>query len=233
MYGLIYMHTCIKNNKSYIGQTTKSMESRWKEHLYNKNKTKFSSALKKYNEKYWTHSILSYAKNKDDLDMLEIMFIEKYDTVKNGYNIRDGGARGKLPDYVKEIISQKKRGVGHPHTEDSKKKIKQALTGRSLSDSHKKSLSESKSGRKWTEAQKLAYKDKFSGDKNPNYGKKTKKESIDKMRAKTGKPIICIELDKIFTCSGEASEYLNVKRCGIQRCLVKGGTSHGYHWKYL
>lgn len=233
MYGIIYMHTCTINGKSYIGQTTSSMESRWKAHLYNKSKTKFTCALKKYNEKYWTHKILAYADNKEDLDDLEIFFIEKYDTINNGYNIRTGGARGTLTDEVKKIISEKRKGIGHPHTEVSKLKIKEALMGKPFSEIHKQNISKSKIGKKWSEKQKEIYRGKFSGKNNPNYGKKTSKETIKKMRETLGKKVLCIETGIVFSCAGEAAEYLGVKRCGIQRCLIKGGTSHGYHWQYL
>lgn len=73
----------------------------------------------------------------------------------------------------------------------------------------------------------------FRGEKNPNFGKKTKKETIDKMRKKMGKMVLCVELNKTFSCAGEAAEFIGVKRCGIQKCLTKGGTSHGYHWVYI
>lgn len=235
MYGLIYKHTCLISGKAYIGQTTKSCEERWREHLYEKRKgkTKFSKALLKYNEKYWKHEVLAYAKDKEDLDCMEDYFIKKFDTINNGYNLKYGGSYGKHSTESKIKMSEKRKGIGRPHTEQSKQRISAALKGKSFSDFHKKNISEAKRGKTWTEKQKEAYRDKFTGNKNPNFGKKTSQETINEMRKKMGKPIFCKELKKEFSCAGEAAEFLGIKRCGIQKCLIKGGTSHGYHWSYI
>lgn len=233
MYGLIYIHTCVLTGKSYIGQTTKSMEDRWKEHLYEKKPNKFHNALKKYNEKYWHHKVLAYADTKEDLDELEIYFINKFDSIKKGYNSKTGGAHGKHSIESKIQMSEKRKGIGRPHTEESKIKISKALKGKKFIESHKENLSKAKKGKKWTLKQREAYTGKFSGKNNPNYGKKTSKETIAKMREKMGKKVLCVETGKVFLCAGDAAEFLGVKRCGIQRCLVKGGISHGYHWVYI
>lgn len=232
MYGLIYMHTCILTGKSYIGQTTKSMEVRWKEHLLDKHKTKFHRALKKYNEKYWTHKVLAYASDKEALDNLETFYIEKYKTVELGYNLKTGGSHGLHSKESKELMSEKRKGIGRPHTEESKIKISRALKGRRLDKTHKENLSKAKKGKQWTVKQREVHAGKFLGKNNPNFGKKTSKETINKMRIKMGKRVLCVETGKIFSCAGEAAEFLGVKRCGIQRCLNKGGMSHGFHWVY-
>lgn len=233
MYGLIYMHTCTLTGKSYIGQTTKSMEARWAEHKLDKHKTKFHMALSKYNEKYWTHKVLAYASNKEDLDCMEVFFIEKYDTVNSGYNLKSGGSYGKHTEESKALMSKNRSGIGAPHTETSRKKISIALTGRKLSEKHKENISKSKSGRRWTMKQICALRDKFSGSKNPNWGKKTKKSSIKKMREKMGKKVLCVETGIVYLCAGDAAEHIGVKRCGIQRALINGNSSHGYHWVYI
>ena len=142
MYGLIYMHTCTITGKSYIGQTTKSMYERLKEHISDKSKTKFHNALKKYNEKYWTHKVLAYAETKEDLDFFESFFIEKFDTIKNGYNSKTGGSHGLHSEESKRLMSINRSGIGFPHTEESKKKISKALKGRQFSEIHKKKVEE-------------------------------------------------------------------------------------------
>ena len=233
MYGLVYIHTCTITGKSYIGQTTKSMEARWMEHLLDRHKTKFHNALKKYNAKYWTHKVLAYASDKEGLDQLETFYIDKYDTIKNGYNLKTGGSHGLHSEESKNLISENRKGISCPHTESSKKKISEALKGKKLIESHKNNISISKKGKKWTDKQREVYRNKFSGKNNPNYGKKTSRETISNMREKMGKKVLCVETGHIFSCAGEAAEYLGIKRCGIQRCLIKGGMSHGFHWKYI
>lgn len=234
MYGLIYMHTCNISHKSYIGQTTKTMEKRWSEHLNNtKKNTKLSKAINKYGKYCWTHCVLSYANNKSDLDDLEKFFIEKYNTIKNGYNTRKGGHYAYITPEGRKKMSDKRKGcVGHPHTEESKLKIKLANTGKRFTEEHKKSLSLAKKGKPLTEKQLKARKSMI-GKNNPNYGKVTTKSAIKKMRDKMGKKLICVETGMIFSCSAEAANYIGVKRCGIQKCLVKGGKSHGFTWKYI
>ena len=60
--GIIYKHTCVVTNKSYIGYTTKSMEDRWKEHIDMVNlgsKFYFHNAIRKYGSDNFTQKLKS------------------------------------------------------------------------------------------------------------------------------------------------------------------------------
>lgn len=86
---IIYKHTCKVNGKSYIGLTVKTMEARWAEHCSDANrnkKRKFFAALNKYGIDNWLHEVLFESDNEQEIIDKEIEFIEKYDSVKNGYN---------------------------------------------------------------------------------------------------------------------------------------------------
>lgn len=233
MYGLIYMHTCTKTGKSYVGQTTKTMKARWLEHVCNVRNSKITTAIKKYGASNWEHRVLAYAETKDDLDLLEKYYIEKYDTIKNGYNSKGGGSHGLHSSESKLLMSVNRMGRGKPHTDESKKKISIANKGRKFSFSHRQNISIAKKGKKISDSMREHLSKIFTGVGNPNYGKKTSKKTIDKMRAKMGKRVLCVETGMSFLCSGEAADFLGVKRCGIQKALLNGNASHGYHWVYI
>jgi hypothetical protein len=111
---IIYKHTNIITQLSYIGYTKQGLLIRWKLHLKAslKHEWKFSKILRKYpNENQWIHEILideiltvKEAKEK------EIEMIAKYDTFNSGYNMNTGGSgkKGyKLSEETKRKISQK------------------------------------------------------------------------------------------------------------------------------
>lgn len=51
---------------------------------------------------------------------------------------------------------------------------------------------------------------------------------------KITKPIFCVELNRAFVSTIEASKYLNISPFGIYNCLKKNSSSSGgYHWQYL
>lgn len=90
--GIIYLAKNTISNKCYVGQTTRTLEVRKKEHLKHtiKNSYKFGSALRKYPESSWEWSILIEVSSKE-LDEYERYFIKDLNCFKNGYNCNAGG----------------------------------------------------------------------------------------------------------------------------------------------
>ena len=87
----IYMCTCIKNNKSYIGQS-QDVKLRKCQHLsalrYNKHWNKYlQNAYNKYGEDKFVWEVLEYC-DECDLDPKEIYWISYYDTYRNGFNAK-------------------------------------------------------------------------------------------------------------------------------------------------
>ena len=92
---IIYIITNDINDKVYIGQTTKSLEARILQHrnsyvsnvdnhLYN--------AMHKYGwDKFHFKAIDFSATTKEELNELEKFYIAKYDSIRNGYNMTEGG----------------------------------------------------------------------------------------------------------------------------------------------
>lgn len=94
----IYMITNKVNNKKYVGQTTKTGIERFKAHIaaafkYDAN-FKLSRALRKYGVENFSIETLKECSSKNELNFFEKYFIEKFDTLKNGYNMTIGGEGG-------------------------------------------------------------------------------------------------------------------------------------------
>lgn len=65
------------------------MEARWQEHCSDANrnkKRKFFAALNKYGTENWTHEVLFESDVEQEILDKEVEFIEKFDSIKNGYN---------------------------------------------------------------------------------------------------------------------------------------------------
>lgn len=93
-YGYIYLITNKVNGKQYVGQTSSTIEDRWKKHLdnakNNPSKQIITQAISKYGKENFEIEELARVK-VEDLNDIEIFFIKKYDTFQNGYNMTIGG----------------------------------------------------------------------------------------------------------------------------------------------
>jgi group I intron endonuclease len=87
---IVYIRTCLVSNKSYVGYTSETLESRW-----DKGKGYGSimlSAIKKYGVDCWDHKILCYCDTEDNALFIEAMLIKEYNTIApHGYNILPHG----------------------------------------------------------------------------------------------------------------------------------------------
>ena len=113
--GFIYKITS-PSLKVYIGQTIKTIEKRWKEHIedatnINKDHCKaLNQAIRKYNIDDFTNEILLEC-DDELLDEYEIKYINEYNSLTpNGYNIKLGGSSGKHSEETKLKISESSKG---------------------------------------------------------------------------------------------------------------------------
>lgn len=90
--GVIYRYES-PSGKSYIGQTWNEQKRRWDHRMTNAKKSAFHDAIKKYGKDSFKYEILhSGVQSQEEMDRLEIMEIEKFNSiVPNGYNIASGG----------------------------------------------------------------------------------------------------------------------------------------------
>jgi hypothetical protein len=144
-YGYIYLTVNKINNKKYIGQH----KGHWDSKYFGSGKI-LKRATKKYGIEFFDCYPLCLAFTKDELNQLEIDFIEYY---KPEYNIAKGGQGGNVGKeaYKKrsEILTGRKR---KPFTKEHKQKISIANKGKKrepFSEETKRKMGESKIGKKY------------------------------------------------------------------------------------
>ena len=90
----VYKITNKINNKSYIGKTSNSTETRWKQHKELAQQGKgflIHKAIRKYGvENFYIETVESDLSDEESAEM-EIYYINKYDSFGNGYNLIIGG----------------------------------------------------------------------------------------------------------------------------------------------
>lgn len=102
----IYMHRNKINNKKYIGQTC-DIAKRWEYcGCHYENSSKFYKALIKYGWDNFDHIILKDELSLEEANFWESYYINYYNTIENGYNIRSGGSNGILSKEQKEKIKK-------------------------------------------------------------------------------------------------------------------------------
>ena len=211
--GIIYMIENQINNKKYIGQTTKPLKERIKQHLQRCNKNvnlHLYNSIRKYGFENFKVTVLKDNIPVEELDRWECYFIGKYNTFNEGYNntIGGGGVKGyhHSPQVCKKIsktISEHK----DMYTLERAMKISKALKGVPKSVEHRKHLSE----------YRLKNRERLCGQNNGFYGKQHTDKSKKQMSESSIKYDV-IQMDENgkelnkFNSVQEASEYvINLK----------------------
>ena len=95
--GIIYKYTNKQNGKIYIGQTINPSQ-RFNQHksaAFNENDKSYNyplhRAFRKYGIEQFDYEVIASTEDTEALNLLERYFIEKFDSIKNGYNILEGG----------------------------------------------------------------------------------------------------------------------------------------------
>lgn len=238
--GYIYILTS-PIGKSYIGQTTRPIEKRFKAHQLKSSKClAIYNAIKKYGwenfEKDW------YECPDEDLNFDEDLLVTEMRTLTPyGYNIREGGgANGKHSEETKQKCRETKMGEKNPNY------------GKSMSDEQKQKISEALSGEKnpnygkpMSEEQKQKIGEAQRGEKGNMYGKVHAEETKQKMsdahlgdKNHNSKRVYQYALDGTFMASfgstEEAGRHLNFSGSSIRACARgKSKTSYGFRWSYI
>lgn len=103
--GYIYKITNLINNKIYIGQTTRTIQDRWNQHISDSKRpdkqTYLYKAFNKYGiDNFKIEKIIEAPQEK--LDELEIFYIKQYNSYYDGYNMTLGGSSHRI--YNSEYI---------------------------------------------------------------------------------------------------------------------------------
>ena len=102
----IYMYENKGTGQKYIGQSVNIQKRKW-EHLHNPSSTShIDKAIAKYGEEAFNFSIIEEC-SADQLDYREQYWIDFYDSIKNGYNIREGGTSMRGEKNASAVLSEK------------------------------------------------------------------------------------------------------------------------------
>ena len=216
---IVYQHKNKINGKIYIGITSQKPEDRWGSQGCNyKSSPHFYSAIQKYGWDNFEHNILFTELTKEQACLKEQELIKEYNSMNRefGYNSTSGGDIFIMNEETKQKISQAMMGnqnnLGHPCSEEKKKKISNAQKGREFTEEHKQKLSEAA--------------------KNRHVPCSEEKKQILKEKSHK-KPVYCEELDKIFESVQECGRQLGIPATNISKlCNGRGKTLKGYHLRY-
>ena len=254
VYGIIYLIKNKVNGKCYVGQTQKEKGFDYRyycsgegiERVYN-----YHKSLREHNRSYNEHLLrsiekygfkafevikyLDYAFSLEELNIKEKVYIQLYNSLKNGYNETLGGEGTE----------------GRPHSEETRQKISEARKGKHHSEETRQKISEANKGdnhpmygKYHTEETKQKMSKIKKGENNPMHGNHHSEEAKQKIsEARKGKyvgenhprakAVYCYELDEIRLCAKEWAKELCLYGTSIT-CCCKGRqkSTGGYHFRY-
>ena len=126
---------------------------------------------------------------------------------------------------TKKKISEALKGISH--SEETKKKMSKALKGRQFSEEHKLKMSKAKKGIQFSEEHKL----KMSEAKK---GIQFSEEHKLKMSEAHFKKVLCVETNTTYLSLTEASTRTRINRGNISNaCTGRYKTAGGFHWEFV
>lgn len=228
MIGIIYQHLNTINGKCYIGQTTKSIEERWEQHLKDSlhgSSYIFHKAIRKYGENIFEHKILceiyrdTPEQLKEVLDYYECYYIQYYDSYNSGYNMTLGGG-GSL---------------GYKFSQEARQKQSEIRQGESNSFYGKHHSKEQK--QKWSKDRK----GKQIGENNPFYGKRHTEETKSKIskihkgkkNESQRKKVLCIDTGVVYDSLVDAAALNSIDVSNLSKACRNNSRCKKMKWKYV
>ena len=152
------------SGRIYIGQS-QNIKIRWYDYkrLYNcKLQPKLYRSLEKYGPENHKFEIIEECL-LEQLDEREVYWINYYNSIKEGLNIKEGGIGGKHNEETKQKISKALKGK--PREEWVKKKISEKIEGRIFKEEWKEKISNAKKGFKYSEESRIKMSNSSKGKK--------------------------------------------------------------------
>ena len=232
--GYVYCLT-FPNGKKYVGQSIRQWKKRWSLHKYKKSCCKaLSSALSKYKVQEIEFELITYAKDKEQLNELQSKYIKEFNSLAPfGYNLKDKEQR-----IIYSMQTRKKISDGNRRNRKNK-------------------LSENKSFYYYDEGMNIAsitcnlmkFKEVISYSKlsamikdrqrwkTEQFRQKYKNSHTKAVRQKSGKPVYFVQKDKVFICASQIIQKypeLKFSKSQINKCcrgIIKD--TKGYHFRYI
>lgn len=172
----IYCIRQISKELYYIGQTSMPFAKRFWNHRWKLNDNShdnkhLQNSWNKYGENDFEFKVLYILKDGDDIDQIEIQYIEKYDSYKNGFNMTTGGDGKRncpMSENAKKIVGEKNRihNLGKKASEETKEKMRNSSRHKTPSKENLQKLRESRIGSKWDEGFKQKMRERQTGSNN-------------------------------------------------------------------
>lgn len=222
----IYKTTNLLNGKIYIGQTSKSIDTK-----YLGSGKIILKAVKKYGKSNFIREILEECNSKEHMNEREKYWINKLDSNNRnkGYNVSIGGEGGNLGAIVNKKISKSRKGRisakdinGNTFliNSDDERFASGELVG------IKKGISPSNKGVPMSEIQKQKMRKPKTESHKENLSKSKKGKCL--------KPILCLNNGVIYSGSKEAAEMLGLTAPNIIAVLKgRADKTKGYSFRYL
>ena len=110
------------SHKTYIGQTIYDYISRWRDHCYDAfdpkkdHCVKLNRAIRKYGKESFHIALILKCETQEELNRNEVRYIRIFNSIKDGYNIKEGGKNGKHSEATKIKIGNAVRDVPKPES---------------------------------------------------------------------------------------------------------------------
>ena len=211
----VYCHTS-PSGKRYVGITSQHPNRRWCGGKGYVKSPHFYRAIVKYGWDSFEHEILCSDLCQRDARELEIKLIADYrsNDPRYGYNLSNGGESGfsgchwteERREFVRRKMLGNKYSLGVRPSEETRKRRSEAQLRRKRTP--------------LTEHQKAVCTANLpppqTGGDNP-----------------AAKPVLCVELNIVYSCGKEAAEALHLQRAHISAvCHGKRATTGGYHFEF-
>ena len=227
----LYMHIS-PSRKKYIGITCRNPKKRWNYGKGYIGNDYFMKAIEKYGWDNFDHIILCTGLTREEASMLEVKLIEAYDTTNRdkGYNLDGGGFknkkmseesrrkigdahRGRFTEAQWEAAKARRGKKGHPHTEETKQRLREFHLGKKMSAEACAKMSEAHKGKRPSDA------------------------NLEILRRSNMKPVKQYDLEGNFIQTYEsirdaAKQNGLSEACLGQCCRGKYKQSGGYKWEY-
>lgn len=165
---LVYLITNKINGKQYVGQTSKTLDARWYDHIKIRLRPSCSylhSAIDKYGSDNFIVETLATVQTKEEMNFYERALIKALGTkAPHGYNLTDGGDGG----------------AGYVFTDEQRRKVSEAQMGRKMSEKARAKLLERNAGNKFSLGVKMPEEHRLKLIA-INKGSKRSQEVLDKM----------------------------------------------------